>query len=650
MKKTTFIFAFFLIVATAFAQKPTDVLMTIEGEPILVNEFERVYKKNLELVKDESQKTIDGYLDLFIDYKLKVAEAYAQNLDEDKAYKREFTKYRDQLARNYVNETRLFEGIAEEAYNRGKEQINANHILIKVGYDALPQDTLKAYNKIKSLRERALAGEDFIALAKQNSEEPGAKERGGDLGYFTVFSMVYPFENMAYNTPVGEISDIVRTNFGYHVLKVNDRRIRESPIVVSHIMITEKKDDPSFNPEERINELYKMLQQGSNFEELAKQFSDDKNSAKLGGKLKAFSRGQLRSDSFENSAYNLQNPGDLSKPIKTRFGWHVLKLEEKMKERSFEEKKEDLYRKIKKGDRSKVISTQVTQDIIKKYGIKRYEYLDFFDEYASDEITKSKWKITDTLTGDRNKVVFTIGNKDIYYDEFAEYIYYRQRFAEKKPTKRDYIENMYNEFESIEIKEYLNEQLESENPEFGAIIGEYRDGLLIFDVMKKNIWQKAKRDTLGLERFYQTVASNYSWDERIDAEILSGGDSAKIQEAKAMLEAGKTAEAIKAALNTNDKVHIIISSGRYEKNDATLPEGLAFQKGVSDVLSNGETYSVVNIKEVLPPSTKTFEEVKGRVMSEYQNQIENDWINSLQAKYKVDVDKRTLKKLKKRYK
>lgn len=649
MKKTPFILAFFLVVVVAFAQKPTDVLMTIDGKPVYVNEFERVYNKNLDLVKDESQKTIDGYLELFIDYKLKVAEAYSQKLDENKVYKRDFTKYRDQLARNYVNETRLLEGVAEEAYTRGKEQINANHILIKVGYEALPQDTLKAYNKIKSIRKRALAGEDFVELAKENSEEPGANERGGDLGYFTVFSMVYPFETMAYNTPVGEISEIVRTSFGYHIIKVNDRRTREQPVVVSHIMISEKKENPSFDAEERINEIYKMLQQGSDFADLAKQFSDDKNSGKMGGKLKPFAKGQLRSDTFENTAYNLQNPGEMSAPIKTRFGWHVIKLEEKMPETPFEEQKEDLYNKIKKGDRSKVVSTQVKQDIIEKYGIERNEYLDFFENYVSDEVLTSRWKITDTLTGNQNKVLFKIGDKDIYYDAFALYISNRQRFADKKPTKRESIKTMYDEFEGVELKEYLNEQLEIEKPEFGAVVNEYRDGLLIFDVMNKNVWQKSKRDSVGLQRYYEKVASNYKWDERINAEILSGADNAKVKQAMVMLKEGKDAETIKSELNTDGKVNIIISSGLYEKNDTTLPENLDFKSGVSPVLSNGKTFSVVNIMEVLPPSKKLFDEVRGRVMSEYQNELEEDWMNSLRAKYKVDVNEKTIKKLKKRY-
>ena len=205
----------FLGATTVFSQNKKEVLMTINGDPVYTNEFKRVYKKNLDLVQDESQKDIDGYLNLFVDYKLKIAEAQAQKLDEESTYKREFSKYRDQLSRNYLFEDKVTEELAKEAYERGKFDIAASHILIRTDYESVPQDTLAAYNKIKSIRERALKGEDFTTLAKTYSEEPGASERAGDLGYFSVFTMVYPFETAAYNTPVGEISDIVRTSFGY---------------------------------------------------------------------------------------------------------------------------------------------------------------------------------------------------------------------------------------------------------------------------------------------------------------------------------------------------------------------------------------------------------------------------------------------------
>jgi len=260
----------FFIASTGFSQKGKDVLMTINEQPVYTSEFKTVFKKNLDLVIDESQKSVDGYLELFIDYKLKVAEAYAQDLDKDKTYIKEITKYEDQLSKNYIYDKRVTSELVDEAYERGLEEIDVDHILISLHFNAYPQDSIIAYNKISSIREKAINGEDFETLAKKYSEEPSAKETGGKLGYFSVFSMLYSFETAAYNTKVGEISEIVRSEYGYHIIKINDRRKKLHDLNVSHIMIFSNKNAKVENPEERINELYAMLMQGESFESIAK--------------------------------------------------------------------------------------------------------------------------------------------------------------------------------------------------------------------------------------------------------------------------------------------------------------------------------------------------------------------------------------------
>jgi peptidyl-prolyl cis-trans isomerase SurA len=364
---------------SVLSQNKKDVLMTINGNPVYSKEFKRVYKKNLNLVQEESQKDIDGYLQLFIDYKLKIAEAKAQHLDEGKSYKRDFSTYRDQLSRNYLFEGKVTEELAKEAYERGKEEINASHILVRVSYESTPQDTLAAYKKISSIREKAINGADFTELAKKYSEEPGAKKRGGNLGYFTVFDMLYPFETAAYETPKGEISDIVRTRYGYHIIKVNDRREKMPKIVVSHIMISDKKGARNFDPKERINEIYAMVKQGQSFESLAKQFSDDKNSGIKGGKLKPFTRGDLRSPEFEDAAYKLKTIGEVSKPVKSSFGWHIIRLDSIIPNKTFEEEKEKLEKRVGEGVRSKIVTSAINKKIKEKYNFEEGEsYLPFF--------------------------------------------------------------------------------------------------------------------------------------------------------------------------------------------------------------------------------------------------------------------------------
>ncbi|WP_347374915.1 peptidylprolyl isomerase [Aequorivita sp. Q41] len=635
------------ICATVYSQDKKDVLMTINEKPVYAKEFERVYKKNLDLVQDESQKDIDGYLDLFIDYKLKIAEAKAQGLDKESNYLSELSKYRDQLSRNYIYENKITEELAKEAYERGMLDIDATHILIKVDYEAVPQDTLAAYNKIKSIREKALKGEDFKKLARTYSEEPGSKERGGELGYFSVFTMVYPFENAAYNTKVGEISEITRTSFGYHIIKVNDKRKRLPKIEVSHIMISDKKGARTFNPEERINEIYAMLNQGEAFESLAKQFSDDKNSAVNGGKLKPFTKGELRASEFEDAAYALKNPGDLSKPIKTDFGWHVIRLEEKLPMESFESKREELEKKVTDGDRSKIVTSTVNKRIKEKYGFKKgVSYLPYFDTYLGDAILKRSWTMT-PIPAEEDKVLFTIGDKNATFTGFAKYIEDRQRSTRPYKLKEKLLVEFYDEFETKELKDYFKEKLEEENEDYAAILNEYRDGLLIFDVMDKNIWQKGKNDSIGLQQYYEKTKENYQWKQRVDADIYSATTEAFAQQIQKMLNEGKTSEEIKTALNTDDTVNVLITPGVFEIDQRELPQNLEIKKGVSKISQNNDSFVIVNIKDIIAPGIKSFEDIKGKVLSNYQNEIEATWMQSLHSKYNVEVNKKGLKRVKK---
>ena len=648
MKKFLSLFILvFLSAMTVFSQNKKEVLMTINGKPVFTNEFKRVYKKNLDLVQDESQKDIDGYLELFIDYKLKIAEAQAQGLDQESAYQSEFSKYRDQLSRNYLFEDKVTEELAKEAYERGKFDIAASHILIRVDYESVPQDTLAAYNKIKSIREKALKGEDFTGLAKTYSEEPGAKERGGDLGYFSVFTMVYPFETAAYNTPVGEISEIVRTSFGYHIIKVKDRRAKLPKIGVSHIMISDKKGARTFNPEERINEIYTMLKQGESFESLAKQFSDDKNSAVKGGKLNPFTKGDLRASEFEDAAYDLKKIGDISKPVKTDFGWHIIRLDEKLPVETFEEQKQMLEKKVSEGDRSKLVSTATNNKIKQKYGFKKEaSFLPYFDTYVGDEVLKRKW-VMEPIPASEEKTLFTIGDRKVGYTDFAKFIENRQRTTRPYKHKEAFLVELYNEFETEQLKDYFKEKLEVDNEEYAAVLNEYRDGLLIFDVMNKNIWQKAKTDSLGLDEYYNKTKADYQWKQRVDADIYSATSENIAKQIQTMLAEGKTAEEIKASLNTEEKVNVLITPGLFEIDQHELPKNLEINKGVSSIYPNNDSFVVVNIKEVLAPGVKALDEVKGKVLSNYQNDIEASWMENLRKKYNVDVNKKALKHVKK---
>ena len=640
----------FLTALTANSQKKNDVLLTINEEPVYASEFKTVFQRNLNLVIDESQKSVDGYLDLFIDYKLKVAEAYEQGLDKEKNYLKEFSKYQDQLSKNYIYDKRITSELVLEAYQRGLEEIKASHILVQLPYNASPKDSLIAYNKIKSIREKALAGEDFKVLTKQYSEEPGVKASSGDLGYFTVFQMVYDFETTAYNTKLGEVSEIVRTEFGYHIIKIYDRRILKPKINVSHIMIFSNKDRKVENPEERINELYAMIMQGESFETIAKQFSEDKATGEKGGEIKTFGPGNLRAPLFEKAAYSIENEGDILEPIKSSFGWHIIRLNQKFTHPTFDEQKSDIEKKVNGGARVRVVTQAVNKKIKTKYGYKEgVSYSPYFNEYVTDSIFAKKWEYT-LIPAAEDMMLFTIGDKEVKYNDFGKFIEEKQKLSKGYKNKESLLLDYYNNFSNKTIENYFKERLEDENDTYAATINEYRNGLLIFDVMEKNIWSAAKNDSIGLQKYYEETKGDYTWKKRVDVDIISAPKEEIANQAKNILKEGGSTEELKKQLNIEGKINVIITQGVYEIDSKELPENFKAIIGVSDVYKTEDSNIVINVKEVLEPAIKEFDEVKGLLISNYQAKIEKDWMKELHSKYDVVINNKTLKKLKKQLK
>ncbi len=630
------------------AQNKKNVLLTINSNPVYSSDFTKVFNKNLDLVVEESQKNVAGYLDLFIDYKLKITEAYAQELDKNQQYIKEFKKYEDQLAKKYIYDKRVVSKLVEEAYDRSLEEINAEHILVLSNLNDSPNDTLKAYNKIKEAHVKALKGENFTSLVIEYSEEPGAKKSKGKLGYFTAFQMVYPFENTAYNTKVGEISQITRTSFGYHIIKINDRRKKKPKINVSHIMIFSNKDKKAEDPEERINELYAMIMQGEPFEKIAKQFSEDKNTGVKGGQLKTFGPGDLKAPKFENAAYSIKNEGEIIAPIQSAFGWHIIRLNEKFSIPSFEEQKDDIEKKVKGGARALVVTQAINKKIIKKYGFKEGEsYISYFNNFVNDSILSRKWTYS-SIPLTENQILFTIGDHDVTYTDYAEYLRDNQKTIKKYINKESLLIDMYVKFKNETLKNYFKERLEVENTEYATIINDYRNGLLVYDVMNKNIWQIAKTDSTGLKDYYEKTKNNYKWKKRLDVDIYSSSDEITTKQVQTLLMRGEESATIKKQINSDGKINVITVSDVFEIDQSELPEDLIPEKGVSDIKLNDGFYVVVNIKEVIEPTLKEFDEVRGTVISDFQTEIEKKWMQSLRDKYEVKINNKSLKKLKKK--
>lgn len=636
----------------ATANKDKEVLFTIDDKPYYTDEFVRVYNKNLELVKDDSQKDLDNYLDLFIGYKLKVNKANKLGLQENKRYQGELKSYRNQLSKNYLTDTKVTEELINEAYQRSLKEIDASHILFLVDENAAPADTLKAYNKAIEVRNKAVAGEDFGKLAQEYSEDPSAKDNQGNLGYFSVFRMVYPFETGAYTTPKGEVSKPIRSRFGYHVIKVNDIRDNRGDISVAHIMIMKpRKEDPAEEAKAKttINEIYQKLKQGEDFATLAKQFSQDKTSAVNGGQLSKFSSGELTSTEFEDHAFALNTPGEYSEPFETQFGWHIIKLTEKYPRKPFEDVKADFETRIGRDDRSKLIATSMTEKLREKYHVKTDDKV-YKDAAATlnDSIYIQSWKLSANADAFQNQTLLVINkDKEVTAKAYLDYVNAQQRTGLKvKPVSKQ-ADVLLDKFKDEQLNAYYDDNLETEFPEFGIIMEEYRDGLLLFDLMEKEIWDKAKKDTIAVQQYYMQNMDNYRWNDRAEADVFSSTDKRVMVKVQEYLKQGKEAEFIKEELNTANQVNVMEKSGVFEKGSDVLPQGYSWKTGVSDIISSDKYYYVVKTDSIMPTAPKTLEEAKGKVINDYQQHLESTWAESLKKEFTVKVNNDTFEKVKK---
>ena len=616
-----------------------DVLFTIDNQPVLAKEFLRVYNKNLDLVKDESQKDIDEYLKLFVNYKLKLAEARSLGFHKKASYLRELQGYKKQLAQNYLTDNEVTDALVKEAYQRISSDVKAQHILFRM--DPSATDTIAIYNKLKNLKSR-LKNEDFNKL--QQELHDGNRVFVEDLGYFSGFKMVYEFENVAFNTPVNEVSDPFRTQFGFHIVKVLDKRKSRGEITVGHIMISHKQTDSLIDPESRVNEIYKLLQQGQEFESLAKQFSDDKSSAKKGGKLEPFKGGQLSSQDFEDEAFALKNVNDISKPFPTEFGWHIVKLYNKKPVGTFEELKYDLNNMVRKDSRSRLISESMQNRLRNQYqvsiekGVKAY-----FASILNNDFFNRRWKIPEGF--ERGKTLAKIEDKQLYYGDFVAFLRSQQKATSRGKSFNQIVDESLESFINRQILIYHEENLENVNEDYANILNEYREGLLLFDLMEDKIWNKVKNDTLGIEQYYNDNKSNYYWESRVEAIVATSPSQKTIKTVKKLMSKGETVENIKKKLNA-DSQKVIFTSGLMNKDHQALPDRFEFKEGLSKIYQTNDTFYVVKVAKVIPEVEKTLEEAKGQVISDYQVKVENDWVDSLRQKYEVTINQNILQKVK----
>lgn len=660
MKKIGLISLLLSVVLVSTAQKNDPVLLKIDNKAVTLSEFDAIFKKNNTKETVITEESVNEYLDLYIKFKLKVREAEALGYDTSAAFKQELEGYRKQLIQPYLTDREVSEALIQEVYNRMKFDVNASHILITVDQNALPKDTLIAYNKALKIRDRILKGEDFGMVAMETSDDPSSKTNKGNLGYFNALHMVYPFESAAYNLKVGDLSMPVRTRFGYHIIKLNDKRTARGTIKVAHIMIQASKelDEATLTTKkQKIEEIYaKVLADNTQFGELAQQFSDDKGSASRNGELPPFGTGKMVPE-FEEAAYALQNDGDISKPIKSDYGWHIIKRIELTPLDSYENLYQTIKSKVSRDSRSNKTQEAVINKIKAENNFKEdlAKRDDFYKVITADEYIKGEW--TAAKASKLNKVMF-----GFYANDGQKVEYTQQDFAKllelnkpKAKPNNDFnvigeINRLYKSVLEEKALAFKEERLPVTNMEYKLLYQEYRDGILLFNLTDEKVWSKAISDSVGLENFFKTNQDKYKWNKRAEVVIYKCSDEATaVNVEKVLTKKTKTPvnnDELLKMFNKESQLTLTINEGKFEKGENASVDANEWINGKLHKVKSAKSVDLVMIKNVIESEPKKLNEVKGLVTSDYQNFLEKEWVNELKAKYKVEVYKEVLKQVK----
>ena len=569
-----------------FAQEDK-VLMTINGEPVMLSEFLYIYEKNNQETSLE-KKSKEEYLDLFINFKLKVTEAIAQGVDTTEAFKKELAGYRAQATPKYMQDNEAVDSLVELSYNRQANVRRAAHIAIQCPANADSVAEAEALAKINLARERVTTGvekkvkkgrkwitmrepEAFANVAREMTEDPSGKENGGELGWIQVFRYVYPFEEAVYNTPVGGVTEVFRSPYGFHIALVEEERAFEE-VHAAHIMkMTPRGGEATAGQAKKdIDSLYQVVLAGADFAEVASANSDDKGSAMRGGDLGWFGRGMMVQP-FEDITFGMQ-PGEMSEPFATRFGWHFVKLYEKR-------------------------------------GIQ-------------------------PLDSVRNQLLMQV-KRDVRYQE-----------ADKsfiKKTRAEY--NLPAEMTNEEVKAYADAHLEEKHADLRNLVREYHDGILLFDVSLREVWDKANKDTEGLAAYFKAHKKAYTWDEpRYKGYMIYAKSEAAAKAAKQIIKsanADSIMSYIDQRINVDSVQYVKVEQGLWTAGKNAAVDKYGFKNKAAEYTPSEEFPVVVPVGKVLK-APQEYTDVRSQVTTDYQDYLEEQWIATLREKYPVVVNEEVL--------
>lgn len=634
-------------IAAAFAGNPDPIVMTVGDIPVPRSEFEYLYKKNAQ--QQLGDQSIDEYAELFELYKMKVADALAERLDTATSFQTEFKGYRTELAAPYLTDSAYIKSLMEEAYDRSATEAEAIHIMRFKQRD--PKANREARQQLDSIRDILVNhGGNFAELAKKYSEDRSSSLRGGDMGYIVSPRYPYNFETAAYTLKEGEISQVVESPQGYHLLKGGKKRPARGKVLVEHILllVPETADEAQNSTiAARIDSIYNVAVAGGNFEDLARNYSEDRSTAPKGGALPWFGTGQMVEE-FDSTAFAMP-VGEICPPFRTRYGWHIIKKLDAQSTPSFEEMKPALLQAVtnQQDARSGLIYDHYMDGLRKKYKFREYPEIDNqLIEYAAtngvDSIFFERFLDTPSIAG-QTIMTFTGGNRTV--GDFAKSIVKYHNTANPEAAK-DFIIYRLKGWKNGQLYKYEDSQLEAQYPEFRNLVNEYHDGMLLFEVSNRNVWEKAALDKEGLDRFFNDNRSDYSWNAPHVKGFLIQTESPAISDSITKALAGVDRADVVKYVQENFPGKAKIERVLAQKGENPAVDSLVFggeKTYPSD--SRFNDWFLYDYKVIEQP--EEVDDVRGQVTGDYQNQLEQEWIQTLREKYPVKVNEKEFKKMKK---
>ncbi|MCP4439178.1 MAG: peptidyl-prolyl cis-trans isomerase [Aureispira sp.] len=621
----------------AQAQDDDPVLFKVKDKEVRVSEFTYIYTKTNGSKADFSEKSLKEYLDLYVDFKLQVAKGVDMKLHESPEVIREQNQYKSQLSTTYLTDREITEKLVKEAYERGKEDRRFSHILIAVPKNASEEEKRDAYKRAQNVKSQVTA-ENFPELTKQFSDDRYSKDVGGDLGYFTALQLPYDLETAVYNTKKGAVSNIVSSKFGYHIVKVTDVRDAFGQRQIAHILIRPKKVK---DPKTLIDSLHGALKNGAKFEEVVKANSHDNKTNQRGGRLGWVSINKYNKD-FEEAIFELEKDGSISEPIKTSSGWHILKRLKSIEKPEYQDVKGELTNKIRRKPRFNIIQKALVDRIRKESDFK-------FDSKnkaalatamsAEKDFMNFRWKVPAEQLKDQT-TLFTVGNQKCTWGEFVSLAQrsHNERYTQNPKTVEAAIDRIMNILITQKCLAYEKTQLSKKYPEFKSLMREYEEGILLFEVKKQLVWDKASSDNDGLKAFYEANKNNYKWKPRADVTFYTIRTDDPKQLKKIRKKAKKKSPEDVAKMFNGDLEIVQHTSGSYEEGKNPEVDAIKWKKGsMNDGYSKDGSSYFTKIENVVPPSPKSLEEARGYVVADYQDSLEKDLIKELREEYKVEI-------------